>query len=223
MDAQTDLTERRRRMVERDLRGRGIEHEAVLRAMETVPREAFLPPDMRHLAYEDRALPLSSGQTISQPYIVAAMTEALDPEPGDRVLEIGTGSGYQAAVLAEIVDEVWSVERLEELAEEAREILGRLGYDNVRIRVGDGTRGWAEGVPYDGILVTAAAPETPPSLREQLSEDGGRLVIPVGTRTMQNLELVTRDGPEYRSEVLMGCRFVPLLGEEGWTPDGRFR
>jgi len=212
----TDLKARRREMVERDLRGRGIRHEGVLAAMSTVPREAFLPPEMRHLAYEDRALPLSQGQTISQPYIVAAMTEALEPGPDDRVLEVGTGSGYQAAILAEIVARVYSVERLDDLADEARRALERLGYDNVRIRVGDGTRGWPEEAPFDGIVITAAAPEVPPSLQRQLSEDGGRLVAPVGSRTMQDLVRMVREGEEFRSEVLMGCRFVPLLGEEGW-------
>ncbi len=216
MYGDTDLTARRLQMVDRDLRGRGVRHEGVLAAMSAVPREAFLPPEMRHLAYEDRALPLSQGQTISQPYIVAAMTEALEPGPDDRVLEVGTGSGYQAAILAEIVARVYSVERLDDLADEARRTLERLGYDNVRIRVGDGTRGWPEEAPFDGIVITAAAPDVPPSLQRQLSEDGGRLVAPVGSRTMQDLVRMVREGEEFRSEVLMGCRFVPLLGEEGW-------
>jgi len=212
----SDLKAARDEMVERDLRGRGIRDEGVLRAMASVPREAFVPPDLRHLAYADRALPLASGQTISQPYIVAAMTEALAPEPGDRILEVGTGSGYQAAVLAEIVARVYSVERIERLADEARSTLERLGYENVRIRVGDGAKGWPDAAPFDGVIVTAAAPEIPPSLVEQLRSDGGRLVAPVGSKEVQDLLRVERRGEDVQTKILMGCRFVPLLGDEGW-------
>lgn len=211
-----DLDGERRRMVERDLEGRGISDPRVLEAMGSVPREAFVPPARSEQAYMDRALPLSEGQTISQPYMVAVMTEVLGVEPGDRVLEIGTGSGYQAAVLAEMGAEVYTIERLESLSEDARRTLEELGYGNVRFRVGDGTRGWPEEAPFDGILVTAAAPEPPDSLLRQLDEDGGRLVIPVGTRGTQDLTLYVRRGEEIRSETFMGCRFVPLLGEEGW-------
>ncbi len=213
---QLDFEAQRRQMVERDLEGRGVRDPRVLDAMGRVPRERFLPPGRRDQAYADRALPLSEGQTISQPYIVAAMTEALEPGPEDRVLEIGTGSGYQAAVLAEIVAEVYTVERLESLSEQARRKLEELGYDNIRYRVGDGTEGWPEEAPFEGVLVTAAAPEAPPSLLDQLSDDGGRLVVPVGTKHLQELTRVTRRGNEYASENLMGCRFVPLVGKEGW-------
>lgn len=206
----------RREMVERDLQGRGIADPAVLEAMATVPREAFVPPDQADLAYQDRALPLPEGQTISQPYMVAAMTEALQPRSGDRILEVGTGSGYQTAVLAAVVAEVCTIERIESLMEKARRTLEELGVANVRYRVGDGTVGWPEEAPFDGILVTAAAPEPPSSLLDQLDPDGGRLVIPVGTRSLQNLVRYERDGEETRSDTLIGCRFVPLLGEEGW-------
>ena len=211
-----DLDGARRRMVERDLEGRGISDTRVLEAMGSVPREAFVPPEQADQAYMDRALPLSEGQTISQPYIVAAMTELLEVEPGDRILEVGTGSGYQAAVLAEIGAEVYTVERIEALSQQARRTLEELGYDDVHVRVGDGTRGWPDEAPFDGILVTAAAPEAPDSLLRQLDDDGGRLVIPVGTRGMQDLTRYVRRGDEIRHETFMGCRFVPLLGEEGW-------
>lgn len=207
---------RRRKMVRRDLEGRGITDPRVLNAMGSVPREAFVPDRCASLAYRDRALPLSNGQTISQPYMVAAMTEALQVEPGDRVLEIGTGSGYQTAVLAEMAREVYTVERIDTLSEEARTVLEKLGYSNVRFRVGDGTLGWPEEAPFDAILVTAASPHVPESLLDQLEEDGGRLVIPVGSRGLQTLERIVRRGQETDTTELMGCRFVPLLGEEGW-------
>lgn len=203
-------------MVARDLESRGIRDPLVLRAMGSVPREAFLPSGQADLAYSDRALPLSEGQTISQPYMVAAMTEALRLEPEDRVLEIGTGSGYQTAVLAEIAEEVFTVERLESLSEEARKTLDGIGYENVRFRVGDGSRGWPEEAPFDAVVVTAAAPGPPASLKEQVTSDGGRMVIPEGSRSLQELVRYTRDGDEWSREALMGCRFVPLLGAEGW-------
>ena len=206
----------RQAMVERQLRARGIRDPLVLDAMGAVPREAFLPPERRHLAYSDQAVPIGQGQTISQPYMVAAMTEALRPRPGDRVLEVGTGSGYQTAVLAEIVETVYTVERFEALSEAARAVLDELGVENVRYRVGDGSVGWPEEAPFDGILVTAGAPRPPEALKEQLSDDGGALVVPVGPRSTQELVRYVREGTEVVAEHLMACRFVPLVGEEGW-------
>lgn len=203
-------------MVERQLRARGLKDPRVLEAMRRVPREAFVPLAERTHAYEDEALPIGSGQTISQPFMVAAMAEALELDPGDRVLEIGTGSGYQAAVLAELADQVFSVERVSELADRARRILRDLGISNVHVREGDGTQGWPEEAPFDAILVTAAAPAVPPLLKEQLSPEGGRLVIPVGTRFEQTLERIVRRGDQEDVEHLVPCRFVPLRGAEGW-------
>lgn len=206
----------RARMVARQLRRRCILDEAVLGVMGKVSREHFLPEDQRAMAYQDRALPLSSGQTMSQPYMVAAMTEALALSPADRVLEIGTGSGYQAAVLSHLAKEVLTVERLPALAAEARALLRGAGCGNVRVRVEDGTLGWPEEAPFDAILVTAAAPAAPPSLLEQLSADGGRMVVPVGSRRAQNLVRVRRTRTGTTTERLMTCVFVPLLGAEGW-------
>ncbi len=203
-------------MVERQLRRREIRNERVLEAISRVPREAFLPASLHSQAYEDRAVPIGQGQTLSQPYMVAAMTEALDPEPHHRVLEVGTGSGYQAAVLSLLVRAVRSVERIPDLAREAERRLEALGITNVRVGVGDGTLGWPEEAPFHGIIVTAAAPSVPPSLLEQLSPSGGRLVIPVGSRAGQDLLRITRRDGETDTQVLVGCRFVPLLGEEGW-------
>lgn len=209
----------RSQMVERQLRARGIRSEAVLDVMATVPRERFLPARQRGLAYRDQALPLSKGQTVSQPYMVAVMTEALHVRQEDRVLEIGTGSGYQTAILSLLASEVFSVERIPELAAEAGGVLQELDCGNVRIRVGDGTLGWPEEAPFDSILVTAGAPHAPESLKAQLSGEGGRLVIPVGDRFIQELVRITRNGNEYESEELLACRFVPLLGAQGWeTP-----
>jgi protein-L-isoaspartate(D-aspartate) O-methyltransferase len=207
-------------MVEDQLRGRGLRSESVLEVMGRIPRELFLPPERQHKAYDDQALPLSKGQTISQPYMVAVMTEALVLHPSDRVLEIGTGSGYQTAVLADLAAEVYSVERIPELASQAEETLGKLGFDNIRIRVADGSLGWPDEAPFDAILVTAGAPRIPESLKAQLTGDGGRLVVPVGDRFIQELVRVTRTGDSFESEDLLACRFVPLLGEEGWeTPE----
>lgn len=210
----------RQAMVDRQLRARGIRDPLVLDAMGAVPREVFLPPEHRHLAYSDQAVPIGRGQTISQPYMVAAMTEALRPRPGDRVLEVGTGSGYQTAVLARIVSEVFTVERFEPLSEAARRILDRLDVENVHYRVGDGSLGWPGEDPFDGILVTAGAPRVPDVLKEQVSDDGGRLVIPVGPRGTQKLVRYVKEGTEIVAEHLMACRFVPLVGEEGWEDDG---
>lgn len=214
-DEQETMQAARRKMVERDLRKRGIYDQRVLSAMGRIPREAFVPESHRHVAYSDQALPISAGQTISQPYMVALMTQLLELRGDERVLEIGTGSGYQCAILAELAREVISVERLPELASEAQTRLAELGYDNAEIVCGDGTLGWPEKAPYDRILVTAAAPRCPQSLEEQLAE-GGLLVVPVGTRDVQNLHRVRRRGDTFESEAVIPCRFVPLLGREGW-------
>ena len=186
--------------------------------MRKVAREAFLPENLREFAYEDSPLPIAEGQTISQPYIVALMAEALLLEGGEKVLEIGTGSGYAAAVLAEIAAEVYTVERIGQLAEKAATALAGQGYDNVHVLHGDGTRGWADHAPYDAIVVAAGGPKIPESLRTQL-KIGGRLVIPIGSNARaQELVRVTRvTKDEYRREDLADVRFVPLLGQEGWA------
>ena len=208
-------------MIREHLLGRGIRDPEVIRAMREVPREAFVAAVETELAYEDYPLPIDDGQTISQPYIVALMTEALELSETDRVLEIGTGSGYAAAVLSRIVASVHTVERLGRLAASARQRLAMLGYDNVDVIEGDGTLGWPEHAPYDAIVVTAGAPEVPTPLMEQLAV-GGRLVIPVGeTLYLQMLVRVRRVGmAEYRSEDLCPVRFVPLIGEHGWENPG---
>jgi len=206
----------RGRMVERQLRRRGVHDERVLAAMSRVPRELFLPSDLRAKAYDDAALPIGHGQTISQPYMVARICEELGPVAGRRVLDVGAGSGYQAAVLAELEAEVHTIERLPELAEQARRNLAAAGYaGRVEVHVGDGTRGLPEHAPFAAIAVAAAAPELPPSLYDQL-EENGRLVVPVGTRNEQRLEVVVRspEGPAVVRSV--PCRFVPLVGEEGF-------
>jgi protein-L-isoaspartate(D-aspartate) O-methyltransferase len=203
-------------MVQRQLRERDIADERVLAAMERVPRELFVPPDLRDHAYQDAALPIGAGQTISQPYMVARICEALALRGTERALDVGTGSGYQAAVLAELASEVDTIERIPELAETAQANLGAAGYGNVRVHVGDGTRGLPDRAPFGAIAVAAAAPELPPSLYEQLAPRG-RLVIPVGRRRVQRLELVIRspEGPAVVKSV--PCRFVPLVGEEGFA------
>ncbi|MFC1574779.1 protein-L-isoaspartate(D-aspartate) O-methyltransferase [Gemmatimonadota bacterium] len=212
------MAHERGRMVEEQLHARGIRSEAVLRVMGELPRELFLPPYRRSLAYRDQALPLSQGQTISQPYMVAIMTEALLIEEGDRVLEIGTGSGYQTAILSRMASAVFSMERISALAAGAQETLEELDCQNVRIEVGDGTLGWPQEAPFQAILVTAGAPRVPESLQEQLTTDGGRLVVPVGDRLVQELVRITRRGNAYERETLLSCRFVPLVGVEGWEP-----
>jgi protein-L-isoaspartate(D-aspartate) O-methyltransferase len=205
-------------MVATQLRSRGIADERVLEAMSEVPRELFVPESERSIAYADEALPIPAGQTISQPYIVARMTELLACRPGDRALEIGTGSGYQAAILAALGCRVTSIERHADLAEAARARLEALGFgDMVEVRVGDGSLGDSEGAPWDGILVTAAAPRIPDVLREQLAPDGGRLVIPVGDRRRQDLILVVRQGDEWIERNDGPVVFVPLVGEGGWA------
>ncbi len=206
------------RMVDTQLRSRGIKDTRVLKAMEKIPRHLFVDEALQDQAYNDCPLPIAENQTISQPYMVALMTEALGLKGREKVLELGTGSGYQTAVLAELADRVFSVERIASLASRARKILDSLNYFNVAIRVGDGTYGWREEAPFDGIIVTAGAPEVPKTLVEQL-DVGGRLVIPVGGRFSQNLMRITRmseDIDDIETENLGGCRFVDLIGEHGW-------
>jgi protein-L-isoaspartate(D-aspartate) O-methyltransferase len=207
--------ELRREMVERQLRSRDVSDERVLRAMERVPRELFVPEPLRSRAYDDAALPIGAGQTISQPYMVARICEALALRGDERVLDVGSGSGYQAAVLAELAAEVDTIERVPELAELARANLDAAGYERVRVHVGDGSRGLAERAPFDAIAVAAAAPELPQTLYDQL-EPRGRLVVPVGRRGIQRLEVIIRspEGPAVIRSV--PCRFVPLVGEEGF-------
>jgi protein-L-isoaspartate(D-aspartate) O-methyltransferase len=208
-------------MVATQLRHRGIRDERVLAAMERVPRHAFVPADKLQHAYEDQPIVIEEDQTISQPYIVAAMLEAVHVRPEEVALEVGTGSGYQTALLAELAARVYSIERYAVLADLARERLCRLGYGNIEIAVGDGTLGLPQYAPYDVIVVAAAAPRVPPALLEQLREgdghtDGGRLIIPVGTPENQQLQLVRRRQGELVTSLLDGCRFVPLIGEEGF-------
>jgi protein-L-isoaspartate(D-aspartate) O-methyltransferase len=201
----------RRVMVQHDLMGRDITDPQVLAAMGQVPRHLFVPPALEHQAYEDNPLPIGHGVTISQPYIVALMTQAAAVKPGQQVLEVGTGSGYQAAVLATLTDKVYSIELIPELAESARQRLTRLGFGQVQVKSGDGYLGWPEYAPFDAIIVTAAAPEVPPALKDQL-KDGGRLVIPVGpTFGPQYLLRLTRHGKTFQPERLIPVAFVPLV------------
>ncbi len=212
-----DAAREREAMVTRQIAARGIRDPRLLAAMRRVPRERFVPAELAALAYDDTPLPIDAGQTISQPYVVALMTEALELEPDDRVLEIGTGSGYAAAVLAELAREVYTIERHRVLADGARERLEALGYRNVQVRCGDGTLGWPEHAPFDAIVVTAGAPAVPASLREQLAV-GGRLVIPVGSERVQKLLRVRRTGEAaWEEEDLGAVRFVPLIGAEGYA------
>ncbi|MCD6521166.1 protein-L-isoaspartate(D-aspartate) O-methyltransferase [Candidatus Calescamantes bacterium] len=205
----------RRKMVEIQLIGRGIRDKKVISAFLKVPRHEFVPPPHREDAYGDFPLPIGEGQTISQPYMVALMTELLLLKGEEKVLEIGTGSGYQTAILAEIAKSIYTVERIASLLERAKEILEFLGYKNIHFRVGDGTKGWEENAPYDAIIVTAASPEIPPPLFEQLKE-GGRMVIPVGNRMGQDLIRVTKKDGKPKKENFGPCIFVPLIGEYGW-------
>ncbi len=207
----------RLRMVEEQLRARGLRDERVLAAMAKVPREEFISAADSANAYGDHPLPIGAGQTISQPYIVAAMVEALELRPQDRVLEVGTGTGYQAAIVSELAGEVWTIERHAELATRASEILERLGYANVHVVHGDGSLGLPQHAPFDKILVAAAAPHIPDSLVAQLA-DGGRLVIPVGNRAEQQVQVVRKLGDQITISAQDACRFVPLVGEEGWEP-----
>ena len=205
-------------MVEQQLRARGIENETVLDAMEKVPREVFVPHEYRDSAYKDGPLPIGDGQTISQPYMVALMTQCLQLHGHEKVLEIGTGSGYQMAVLLSITPHVYSIERLPALAQYAIENLHSLGYEKLNVKVGDGTCGWPEEQPFDGIIVTAGATDIPAVLKDQLAESG-RLVIPVGPRYSQDLYRVTRRGKEFITENFTSCVFVPLIGKYGWKDD----
>lgn len=211
--AQVDWSAARDRMVDETIRDRGVADARVLQAMRRVPRHEMVPPSLRHRAYEDRPLPIGHEQTISQPYVVAAMTEAAELTPGERVLEVGTGSGYQAAVLAELGDvDVYSIEIVEPLAKATHELLRGLGYQDLHLRIGDGYRGWPEAAPFHAIIVTAAPPEVPRPLIDQLAP-GGRLVIPVGERE-QYLQVITKqpDGSA-TTENLFQVRFVPMTGE----------
>lgn len=209
------LFRRREQMVSEQIESRGIRDARLLRALREIPRHRFVPVSLRHRAYEDGPLPIGEGQTISQPYIVAEMTEALSLEGRERVLEIGTGSGYQTAILCRLAREVVTTERIDPLSRSARRILGDLGIENVRFRIGDGTLGSAEDAPFDAVLVTAGAPDIPPPLYEQLAV-GGILVIPIGGRWEQELVRIRKEEGGSRRESLGGCRFVPLLGAYGF-------
>jgi protein-L-isoaspartate(D-aspartate) O-methyltransferase len=211
----TDRALERDRMVDRQLRGRGVGDERVLDAFREVPREVFVEPGLEESAYSDAPLPIGESQTISQPYVVALMLDALEIRPSDRVLEVGAGSGYAAAILSRIAAEVYAIERHPSLAREARERVERLGYDNAKIRAGDGTLGWPEAAPFDAILVSAGGPDVPPALLAQLGP-GGRIVIPVGTAREQELIRITKlaDG-RLKTQNLGPVMFVPLIGQGG--------
>lgn len=213
--SELDYQKLREYMVNTQIKARGIYDPKVLDAMLKVPRHEFVPEDMRPYAYEDRPLPIGEGQTISQPYMVALMSQCLELEGSERILEIGAGSGYQAAILAEIAAMVYTIERFPSLLQRAQEVLARLGYTNYEALVGDGTLGWEENAPFNGIMVTAGAPDVPPSLLEQLA-DKGRLVIPIGPERYQTLYKIVKKGKKIRREFVTYCSFVPLIGKEGW-------
>lgn len=212
-----NFEEKRKQMVKKQLIRRGIEDKNVLDAFREVPRDKFVPEDVKEYSYHDGPLPIGKDQTISQPYIVAEMVEALELKKEDIVLEIGTGSGYEAAILSRIAKEVYSVERIQSLADKAKNILDDLGYKNINIKVGDGTLGWPDGNKiFDGIIVSAGAPSIPESYKKQLKERG-YLVIPVGSRALQNLYKVRKNSDNNLSKHSLGhVRFVPLVGEQGW-------
>lgn len=212
--SQADYSELRERMVDNQIVARGIKDASVISAMKKVERHLFVPEAARRYAYRDGPLSIGEGQTISQPYIVAFMTEYLEPEPSMKVLEIGTGSGYQAAVLAEIVDEVYTIEIVETLGKRARELLDGLGYDNVHVKIGDGYKGWAEHAPYDAIIVTCAPNDIPEPLKKQLAE-GGRMIIPVGGSGIQYLILNIKKNGRIRQQSVLPVRFVPMVNEKG--------
>ncbi len=205
-------------MVKGQLKGRGISDERVLRAMEKVPRDKFVPQDYQESAHSDRPLPIGEGQTVSQPYMVGIMTQCLGLKGEERVLEIGTGSGYQSAVLMELARELFTIERIPSLGERAKSVLSELSYDRFHLKIADGTKGWPEEAPFDGIIVTAGAPDIPETLVGQLSE-GGRLVIPVGSRFSQKLYRCSKKGKSYIKEENTMCVFVPLIGEFGWDDE----
>lgn len=205
----------RHQMVERQIERRGLREPRLLTAFEKVPRHLFVPKELRYASYDDCALPIGFGQTISQPYIVALMTGLLELDGSERILEVGTGSGYQAAILSQLAREIYTIEFIPELATRAEKTLVELGCVNVHVRVGDGSLGWSEFAPYAGIIVTASAPDVPKPLLEQLA-DGGRLVLPVGSQSFQLLEVWKRRGDDYDRQVASGVAFVPLRGEYGW-------
>jgi protein-L-isoaspartate(D-aspartate) O-methyltransferase len=218
MEGKDSLLAARQRMVEEQLRGRDITDARVLAAMEAVPRHLFVPADVRSFAYSDGPLPIGQGQTISQPYIVALMTQLLELKGMETVLEVGTGSGYQAAVLSRLAEQVHTIERSAELADLARDVLKALRIENVFVKQGDGSGGLPEFAPFHGVIVTAAAPKVPRPLLDQLTSDG-RLVVPVGGREGQVLERWMRDGDEFRVERVAPVAFVPLIGAHGWPDD----
>jgi protein-L-isoaspartate(D-aspartate) O-methyltransferase len=210
-----DIVLARQNMVEDQLVSRGIRDQRILNAFLDVPRHKFVEEYLKYKAYDDYPLSIGYGQTISQPYMVALMTETLSPKPEDTILEIGTGSGYQAAILSRLCSTVYSIERISTLASRARKLLDELGYYNIHIRIGDGTMGLPQDAPYDGIIVTAGAPHVPEALVEQLKEDG-RLVIPVGDQSIQDLKRLTKTKDGVKEESMGGCRFVKLIGKNGW-------
>lgn len=211
IEGQEKFTQARKKMVETQLKARDITDKDVLNAMLKVQRHKFVPFHLRDLAYTDQPLPIGEGQTISQPYIVALMTQLADLQPDEKVLEVGTGSGYQAAILARLCKKVYTIEILEPLATQARRRLKKLGYDNIKVKCGDGYKGWKEYAPFDAIIVTCAPPEVPPPLIEQLSE-GGKIVIPVGT-TWQELKVIQKKDGEIKTTNIIPVRFVPMTGE----------
>jgi protein-L-isoaspartate(D-aspartate) O-methyltransferase len=211
-----DYTEERERMVIEQLQGRGIKNKKVLDAFRKVPRHKFIQQQYQESAYNDHPVPIGEGQTISQPYMVALMTELLELKGSEKVLEIGTGSGYQAAILAELASEVYTVERVELLAQKTKSTLAELGYDNLKVKVGDGSCGWQEHAPYDGIIVTCGAPSVPEPLKEQLAVNG-RLVIPVGGDFSQVLTVIERKQDAFQEKEVCCCVFVPLIGRYGWN------
>ncbi len=226
MHNEVDVARERSRMVEEQLKNRGIHDERVLQAMARVPRHRFLPEDKRALAYTDGPVQIGQGQTLSQPYMVALMTQCLALQGHEKVLEIGTGSGYQSAILLELADELYTVERIGALAARAEEVLRELGYPRIHLRIGDGSAGWPDAAPFDAVMVTAGAPQIPQALMEQLGE-GGRLVIPVGSRYSQTIFTCIRRGEGWVSQDSTQCVFVPLIGKCGWhdeegrnPPDG---
>ncbi len=208
--------EQQRNALSDELQDEGIADANVLHAIRTIPREMFLPDDLADRAYENCALPIAENQTISQPYIVAVMTEALQLQGDETILEIGTGSGYQAAILSMLCQQVVTIERHAALSQQAENVISQLGIKNVSFHVGDGTLGYLAGAPYSGIIVTAAAPDVPNSYDQQLAI-GGRLVIPVGDQQSQELIVRTRTENGFQNELICGCRFVKLIGEEGWS------
>jgi protein-L-isoaspartate(D-aspartate) O-methyltransferase len=211
----TSFDKARHQMVEQQLEGRGITDERVLQVMREVPRHQFVPEDLWDMAYRDTPLPIGHGQTISQPYIVAYMTQMLHLAPDDRVLEVGTGSGYQVAILSRLAEQVYTIERVKDLATKAEQIVKDLGYDNIEFRVGDGGYGWPEVSPFDAIIITAAAPEVPQPLVDQLAP-GAPLLAPIGPTGYQELRRLTKRGKRTKVENLVPVAFVPLVGEHGW-------